>query len=174
MYEGRVDDALAAVKDHPGAVDQWVLARVLLRKGDRAGALVAAHASLTEDTMPLAYLAASAAVEAGELDDTRARAWRDMPEVDRRMYGELLAGDIARATEHWDDALAAYKRASLIGDGWLVHERLSRALLGAKRFSDAERELDWCIAHRGEAVLVANPSLSFLPDVYTARHTPRP
>jgi tRNA A-37 threonylcarbamoyl transferase component Bud32/tetratricopeptide (TPR) repeat protein len=166
-YEGRLDDAAAALRGHEGEVDQLELGFVLARRGDRAGAIKATAAAIAGDTMPAAYLAASLAIESGSTDGMaeRARAWGDMAESERRMFGKMLEGDLARAAGRPMDAVAAYHAAARIGDGWLVHRRLARAFLDAEQFADAERELAWCLEHRGQGAIVANPSLSFLPEV---------
>lgn len=165
LYEGRLDDAFAAVTGTTPS-DHLVRARVRLRRGDRTGALAAARLALAEDTLPLAYLAASVAVAAGDASEAERRIepWRDLPETDRRMYAELLASDVARAAGRWEDAIRAARRAGAIGASWLVHDRAARALRGAGRIREANAEAAWCRDHRGEAALVANPSLSLLTD----------
>jgi len=174
-YEGRLDDAVASLREKPGEVDQMVLAHIYLRRGDRDKAIAAARVGLREDTMPLAYLAASVAIAAGDTTgtfDARARAWIEAPESDRRMFGHLLAGDLARARGNLEAARSAYRAASHIGDSWLVHDRLARGALAANDQVEAERELRWCIDHRGTGALVASPSLFLLPEIYVlyARH----
>jgi hypothetical protein len=92
-----------------------------------------------------------------------------MPEADRRTFGALLTGDIARAQHRLADALAAYQGAArILGDSWLVHDRLARAQLALGNSADGERELAWCLEHRGQAALVLSPSLSLLPEVVLA------
>jgi tetratricopeptide (TPR) repeat protein len=167
MYEGRLDDAAAALTGRSGAVDQLVLAWLRARQGDAHAAAAAARAAMADESMPGAYLAASAAVSAGDTAgaDAKARAWSDAPEVDRRMYGALLAGDLALAEHHAADAVAAYRAAGRIEDAWLAHERLARGELAAADAAGGERELRWCLDHRGQGAVVANPSLSLVPEV---------
>ena len=167
LYEGRLDDAAAALRDQADPAAQLVLAWVRARAGDRAGAATAARAAMAEDSMPIAYLAASAAVAAGDLAgaDAKARAWSDAPEADRRLYGGLLAGDLALAGNRAGDAVTAYRSAGRIEDAWLAHERLARGELAAGHAAEGERELRWCLDHRGQGALVANPSLALLPEV---------
>jgi tRNA A-37 threonylcarbamoyl transferase component Bud32/tetratricopeptide (TPR) repeat protein len=168
LYEGRLDDALAALRGASTPPEQVVTARVLLRRGDRAGALAAATAGLADTTLPDEYLAASLAIDAGGTSGMadKARAWTAMPETDRRMFGKLLEGDVARAEQRPRDAIAAYEEAGRIGASWLVHERLARAQLAAGEPAAAEHELEWCLAHRGQAAMLSNPSLELLSEVY--------
>jgi tetratricopeptide (TPR) repeat protein/predicted Ser/Thr protein kinase len=167
LYEGRLDDARAALRGKLGPTDQIVLAWLQLRTGDRRGALAAARAAMRDDSLPLAYLAASAAISAGDPTGAaaKARAWSDMIEADRRLYGALLAGDVALAAGRTADAVASYRAGGRIIDSWLVHERLARAHLSAGSAADAERELRWCLDHRGQGAMIALPSLALLPDV---------
>ena len=164
MFEGRLADAEAALARQTGAVEQLVLAWVKLREGDKAGALVAAKLAMAADSMPLAYLAASAAIDAGDTTgaDAKVHAWSAMPETDYRMYAQLLAGDVARAAGDAKAALAAYRAAELVGSGWLVHDRLARAAEAAGDMATATREKAWLADHHGQGALVANPSLSLL------------
>src|SRR6185312_896660 len=128
LYEGRLDDAASALQKNPGAAARILVAWARARAGDRTGAIEAARAAMIEDSMPLAYLAASVAVFAGDTAgaDAKARAWSVAPEADRRMYGSLLSGDLALVGKHAADAVAAYRAADRIEDVWLAHERLAR------------------------------------------------
>jgi tRNA A-37 threonylcarbamoyl transferase component Bud32/tetratricopeptide (TPR) repeat protein len=157
-FEGRLDDALATP-------DPLLRARIQLRRGERPE-VSARDAAPTE-----AYLAASLAVDAGRTDGLGelARRWGTAPEPDRRLYGQLLAGDLARAAGDGRGAVEAYEAAGRIGASWLVHERLARGHLAAGDHAAAERELAWCLAHRGEAAVLALPSLALVPEVYLLR-----
>jgi tetratricopeptide (TPR) repeat protein/predicted Ser/Thr protein kinase len=167
LYEGRLDDATAVLQGNTNPAAQLVLARIHARTGDRRGAVEAARIAMREDSMPSAYLAASVAVFAGDVAgaDAKAGAWSDAPEADRRLYGSLLAGDLALAAGRSADAIAAYRAAGRIEDAWLAHERLARGELAAGNHAEAERELHWCLDHRGQGALLANPSLELLPEV---------
>ncbi len=171
LYEGRLDDALAAVHGSKTPVDQVIVARTLGRRGDRSGELAAARAAtaaIVGEVMPDAYFAASLAIDAGGLVGAtdRVHAWSGAPESDRRMYGKLLAGDLAYAEHRPADAIAAYEDAGRIVPTWLVHERLARAQLAAGALGDAQRELAWCLDQRGQAAMTSNPSLELLPEIY--------
>jgi tRNA A-37 threonylcarbamoyl transferase component Bud32/tetratricopeptide (TPR) repeat protein len=164
LFEGRVADAEAALAGHSGETDQLFLAWAKLRAGDKAGALAAAKRAMADTSMPLAYLAASAAIDAGDTSgvDGKVRAWSEMAETDQRMYAQLLAGDLARAQGKPVEALAAYRAAGRIGEGWLVHERIARVAAATGDAKAAEQEHAWLAAHRGQGALVANPSLALL------------
>ncbi len=168
LYEGRLDDAIAALHDTKEPVDQLTLARVLLRRGDRSGAITAATAALDQTGSLDAYLARSMLVAAGKpagVAET-AHAWSTSAETDRRMFGKLLDGDLALAAHRWQSAIDAYGEAGRIGTSWLVHARLGSAMLGAGKLADAQRELTWCLDHRGQGAILLGPSLALLPEVY--------
>jgi Protein kinase domain/Tetratricopeptide repeat len=181
LYEGRLDDAEAllrravdpALARHaPDTVASQLvaLARLRLRRGDRAGAIQAATAAMGSNAVRLEYMAASLVLEAGGSPKIAAQiaaqidAWTHHAVADWRLYGKLLAGDLARAQHHAADAVAAYLEASQTGSLWLSHERLGRAYLAAGAAGDAVREYTWCVAHRGEASVFITPSMSYLPE----------
>jgi tRNA A-37 threonylcarbamoyl transferase component Bud32/tetratricopeptide (TPR) repeat protein len=168
LYEGRLDDAIAALRDSKQAVDQINLARVLLRKGDRRGAIAAATIGLSETGSIDEYFARWALVAAGKTVGIAelARVWSTSVETDRRMFGKLLDGDLALAAHRWQGAIDAYDEAGRIATSWLVHARLGSANLAAGKLADAQRELAWCIDHRGQGAIILGPSLALLPEVY--------
>ncbi|HEX4451407.1 MAG TPA: protein kinase [Kofleriaceae bacterium] len=167
LYEGRLDDAIAALRDSKQPIDQLTVARVLLRRGDRSGAIAAATAGMSETGSLDAYFARRVLVAAGKpagVAET-ARAWSTSAETDRRMFGKLLEGDLALAAHRWQTAIDAYGEAGRIGTSWLVHARLGSAMLGAGKLADAQRELAWCLDHRGQGAILLGPSLELLPEV---------
>ncbi|MBV8758222.1 MAG: protein kinase [Deltaproteobacteria bacterium] len=164
LFEGRLADAEAALAGRTDEIDELVLAWTKLREGDKPAALAAAKLAMGDTSMPGAYLAATAAIDAGDPSgaEDKVRTWSIAAETDRRMYAQLLAGDLARAAGDFHGALAAYRAAALLGDAWLVHDRLARAAAAAGDAETAARENAWLAAHRGQGALVANPSLSLL------------
>ena len=84
------------------------------------------------------------------------------------MYARLLDGDLARARSDLHEAIAAYTEAVRTDDSWMAHARLGVAELEAKSYADAVRELELCLARRGEGAIFATPSLSLLPPIYLA------
>ena len=169
-YEGRVREAMALLAPRlaaatGNATEHLMTAALALRVGDVPTARAEALAAQQEDTVPLAYVAASIAIATGETAGyaERAQAWIAAPEADRRMFGQLLLGDLATTAVA---RKAAYVAASRIGDSWLVHQRLARAAIASGDPVEAERELTWCLDHRGTAALVFAPSLFLLPEIY--------
>jgi len=185
LYEGRLDDAEAALRKYvdpatpPGKTAEpsrefVTLARTRLRRGDRTGAARAARSAMGSGEVRLEYMAAAVAIEAGDPIGAEAKlsAWAQSPLSEWRLYAKLLAGDLARARHQPRDttaAITAYRDASLIGPSWMIHDRLGRAYLAAGAWADAERELAWCLEHRGEAAVFMTPSLSYLPEIMLAR-----
>ncbi len=175
IYEGRLDDgeallrkwvdpALARGKPDDASSEVVTLARLLLRRGDRPGAGRLAKLEVHDGSPRRAYIAASTAAAAGATDALAelVRTWGENPEPEWRTYSKLLAGDLAQKPA---DAVAAYQEANRIGASWLTHARLGRGYLKAARPPEAERELQWCIDHRGEGAVFMTPTLSYLPEV---------
>jgi tetratricopeptide (TPR) repeat protein len=180
IFEGRLDDAerdlRARISQWPAAqtIDERIaLARLLLRRGDRANAYAMARSAAVESRPRLAYLAASTAVEAAGDDTTveaeLARTWAADRNPERRIYGLLLAGDVFRASGRAAQARSAYADASQLGASWVVHDRLARGDAAAGDHAAAVREANWCVDHLGEAALFASPSLALLPEAYLLR-----
>jgi tetratricopeptide (TPR) repeat protein len=170
LYEGRLDDAATALGSAAGPNEQLFRTRLLLRRGDLAGARITA-AGMSFHQFPDQYFAQALAIDAGVPDALTvaadaARTWRGSVEGTSQLFGALLEGDVARAQHRVADALAAYQAAARIDASWLTHDRLARGFADAGQDEDAERELRWCLAHRGQASLTDNPSLALLPEVY--------
>jgi tetratricopeptide (TPR) repeat protein len=181
LYEGRLADAEALLRRQVEAAVQRgapgdargsviTLARVLQRRGDRAGARQAAASVIGDPSVRNAYVVASLLVDTGDDHVARAlaRAWAGNAIAEWRAFGKLLDGDLLRARGDLRGAIAAYTDASRLSELWIVHARLGLAELLAGAFGDAARELGACIARRGEAAVFLNPSLSYLPEIYLA------
>ena len=138
--------ALVAESSEPAAEDvrALVAAHALLGHRDQA---VRALDRLGEHAR--AQAATELAIYEGRLDDALATAdplAREM--ILARRGGRTSANGVLEA--RWPD----------VADDWLVHERRARASLDA---GERERELRWCLDHRGRAALL---SLALLPEVY--------
>jgi tRNA A-37 threonylcarbamoyl transferase component Bud32/tetratricopeptide (TPR) repeat protein len=181
LYEGRLADAEAILRRQAEPAIQRgaagdargslvVLARVLLRRGDKVGARKVAGLVTGDPSVRNAYVVASLLVDVGDAHVARelARAWAGNAIAEWRIFGKLLDGDVLRARGDLRGAIAAYTEASRLGDLWIVHARLGLAQLAAGAFGDAARELAQCVARRGEGAVFLNPSLSYLPEIYLA------
>ena len=171
IFDGRLDDAVALLRTTSTPSAQLLLANVWLRQGRPRLARAAAREAMASTTVRIQYLAASAALDAGDPSaaSSTLQAWQGAPDADRRVYRHMLAGDVARRGAHWSAALDEYRAASRLGDAWIIHDRLARASLGAGDLEAANREVAWCLDHRGQAALSANLSLALLPELYLER-----
>jgi len=83
--------------------------------------------------------------------------------VEPRVYARVVEGEIALAEDRAADAVARFAEAQAMADTWLGRFGLGRAYLAAGAFTEADSELDRCLARRGEATAV------FLDDIPTWR-----
>jgi tetratricopeptide (TPR) repeat protein len=182
IYEGRLDAALALVDPYieiallmksPRDARPELLKRaeIRLQRGDRDGAAADAAWVMDLGEPRPDYTAASITVAAGHLDgqDARARAWQGNDLLEWRTFGKLLEGDLALARAKPDAAVAAYREAVRTLPLWIAHARLLHGYIGAKAWPDAQRELDWCQEHRGEATVFMTPTLAYLLELEAAR-----
>jgi tRNA A-37 threonylcarbamoyl transferase component Bud32/tetratricopeptide (TPR) repeat protein len=184
LYEGRLDDAAAllqhwiddAVSKHdPGAArtEYITVAELLLRRGDRASAAVAAKAALAGSEGEAAiwnqYEIAHSLLESGQEADalTLTRSWKDHPSLVWKAYAKIVSGDLMRAHSKLREATSLYEEALGLVDMWIAHARLGEVYLARGDWAGAERELSLCIARRGEGALVSTPGLHALsPALY--------
>jgi tetratricopeptide (TPR) repeat protein len=125
---------------------------------DAVRALVAAHALLGRHD-----LAAGALDRLTGID--RARAATELAIYEGRLDDALSTADPlarARILARRGGHRFADPYRSTAGD-WLDHERRARAALDAGDRVLAERELRWCLDHRGEGAAI---SLALLPEIY--------
>jgi tetratricopeptide (TPR) repeat protein/tRNA A-37 threonylcarbamoyl transferase component Bud32 len=174
MFEGKPDDA---ERDLRGFLDRnkvdetrgsrLILARMLERKGDHAGAAAAATLVHGEGTPRIEYIAAQILVAEDKLPDAAAviTSWTTNDVAEWRMFGHLLAGDVALHRGDSAGALREYAEAEHHGPSWLIHARRARAYLAAGDHEHAGKEVDWCKAHRGEIAVFLTPSMSFLREL---------
>jgi tetratricopeptide (TPR) repeat protein/tRNA A-37 threonylcarbamoyl transferase component Bud32 len=170
-----VDDPASAVRilrgfvaEHDDAGPQWVLlARALLRSGDRAGALAAVARDVNVETVRIQYLAARVELDAGADPATieaRAREWQGHAVAEWRVYGHVLAGDVALARGDAAAALREYREAAQHGPSWALHARTAVALAKLGDSPGAAREREWLAGHRGEIAAFLTPSLSLVAE----------
>ncbi len=181
IYEGRLDDAFALVdpwaqlgiimnSPRDTRAELLMRSRIRLARGDRAGA--AADATLVMDSGEPRpdYIAASLAVAAGDLDgaDARAHAWQNLDGLEARMYGKLLEGDLALARGTPAAAVTAYREATRMAPLWIARARLARGYVAADQRTEAQREIAWCLEHRGEGAVFLTPTVSLLVELEAA------
>jgi tetratricopeptide (TPR) repeat protein len=162
LYRGRIADAVA-VLTRDGAVPAdprrlVTLAEAQLAQGNEAAAVTNALAAAQNGKNDPAVtflagriLAQARRPQAAAIADTL----RNNIDADPRMYGLLLAGEIALRAGDARGALEHLNEAQKLGDTWLGRYALGRALLLAERFPEAESELDKCLTtKRGEVTAV--------------------
>jgi Tfp pilus assembly protein PilF len=153
LERGIADDRAHDLVDN-AEVKQVLLAELRLRRGDKSGALQLAS-TVARDPSHV-FMAALIQLVAG--DDKRARASAAKLAEHRalapRTYAKLIAAEDQRLGGSPDRAIATAREALQILDIWWGHEILARALLDAKRFSDADAELELCFTRRGQAALM--------------------
>ncbi len=169
-----VDPASAAdilrtfAASHDAAGAQWVLlARALLRSGDPTAARAAVARNVNVETVRVEYLAARVELDAGADPagiDTRAREWQGRAIAEWRVYGHVLAGDVALARGDAATALREYREAGLHGPSWVTHAREAIALAKLGDSTGAMREREWLAGHRGEIAAFLTPSLSLVAE----------
>ena len=93
-------------------------------------------------------------------------SWRSAVGTSWTFATKLAEGEQRRVASDTRQAVAAYLEALRLRDAWIVHERLAQAYLGAGAWQDAERELNVCIARRGEGATWNAPGLHVIPAVY--------
>ena len=94
----------------------------------------------------------------------------DLPEW--RLYGHVLAGDLALQQHDVPGALRAYAEAEHHGSSWILHEARLRAARAGGDVASAARELAWCEAHRGEIAVFLTPSLSLVRELRSPGEAP--
>jgi tetratricopeptide (TPR) repeat protein len=162
--EGRLADARAILEpgaradlarnDGDAAARKLVmLAEVELGGKQPARAIAAADRALAASKGDyVSYGAATALAEAGQ--DKRATAIADDLDrrlsADARMYAELVRGTVSLRRKAHAEAIAHFKSATQLVDGWLPHFALGRAYLEAGATAQALDEFEKCEARKGE------------------------
>jgi tetratricopeptide (TPR) repeat protein/predicted Ser/Thr protein kinase len=176
--EGRLGDAVellqrgisiegSAHHDETLEVMQTLLAEVLLRKGDRTGALAVAT-KVTREPDHL-FVAARVQLAAGGDRAALATAARlaDDAAGESHAYAKLVRADAERLRGHADQAEILIREAVHLEDLPLAHIMLAQTFLDLKRYGDAKAELDSCWARRGELADAESdlPGLRYVPQI---------
>jgi len=180
IYSGRFADAVRILSEG-AAADQAA------GSPDRAAAKLAAvaHAELARGRKTEAIAAARSALAASQTDKIRfligwidaqtgeTQAARDLVKqlgdqlpAEPRAYARILEGELALAAGDPRRAITLIGEANALLDTWVGRLELGRAYLEAGAFTQADSELDRCVARRGEALslfLDEEPTFGFYP-----------
>jgi tetratricopeptide (TPR) repeat protein len=174
MFEGKPGEAepglrafLDRNKVEETRASRLILARMLENKGDHDGAVAAAKLVRGEGSARIEYLAAHILVAESQLPDvgTVISKWTASDIAEWRMYGHVLAGDLALRRRDFAGALREYAEAAHHGPSWVIHAQRARAYLAAGDREHAGTELGWCKEHRGEIAVFLTPSMSLLREL---------
>ncbi|MEO6235418.1 MAG: protein kinase [Vicinamibacterales bacterium] len=173
LLRGKLADAGALLLEQgapPADARRLVtLAETQLAQGDETAAAATALAAAQKANgdsalsfMAGRILAATGKPQAAVIADTLQQNF----DADPRMYGALLAGEIALKAGKARAALDHVADAQKLRDTWLGRYALGRALLAAEQYPEAESEFDKCLTRQGEATAV------FLDEIPTYRILP--
>ena len=183
LYEGRFSDAARmfargatadmASKESDRAAAKFVaLAYTELMRQQKAAAIAAAEKALAHSqTVKIRFLAARVFVEAGRIPRAQSLATELGSELsaEPQAYGKIIEGEIALQNKDARQAIRVFTEAGTLLDTWIGHFGLARAYLNAGAYTQADSELDRCIARRGEALslfLDEEPTFGLFPSVY--------
>jgi eukaryotic-like serine/threonine-protein kinase len=183
VYEGRFSDAVriltpAAAADvraeepDRAAAKFAALAYAELSRGENARATAAAEQALTSSAIPkIRFLAARTFAETGQVAKARALAQSLGAELqpEPQAYARIIEGILAVRDGRARDAIKPLTEANALLDTWIGRFELGRAYFEAGAYTQADSELDRCIARRGEALslfLDEDPTYAYLPSVY--------
>jgi hypothetical protein len=166
VYSGRYADAIrileaGAAADHAAgnpdraAAKQVAIAYAELSRGKNAAAVAAAGRAIGEsETMKVRFLAGRIYALTGEADAAHsiAAALANELPAEPRAHAKVLEGDLALAGGDPRRAISLLGEANALLDTWIGRFDLARAYLEAGAFTQADSELDRCIARRGEAL----------------------
>ena len=183
VYEGRFAEAVrilepaaaADVKaDDPdrAATKFTALAYANLSQRRLAAAVAAAEQALRHSQIAkIRFLSARTFVEAGQTAKAQAQAETLAKELqpEPRAYARIIEGMLAVRDGRPRDALQPLSDANALLDTWIGRFELGRAYFEAGAYTQADSELDRCLARRGEALslfLDEDPTYGYLPAVY--------
>jgi tetratricopeptide (TPR) repeat protein len=183
VYEGRFSAAAQiftegakadlAAEDHDRAAHKFAaLAYTELSRQRKEAALAAAEKALANSkTVKIRFLVARVFVGARAIDKARSLAAELASEflAEPQAYGKIIEGEIALETGDARQAIKHFTEAGTLLDTWVGHFGLARAYLEAGAYTQADSELDRCIARRGEALSIfldEEPTFGIFPPVY--------
>ena len=176
LFRGKPADAVAVLLEQgkpPADARRLVtLAEAQLAQGNAAAAAATAQAAAqnARGDPAVSFLAGRILAETGKPQAALiADGLRKNIDGDPRMYGALLAAEIALKQGDARAALEHLAEAQKVSDTWLGRYGLGRALLAAERYPEAESELDKCLNRKGEATAVfldELPTYRLLPPVH--------
>jgi len=164
IAEGRLSDAigllekgvtadLEAKNEEAAALKNAMLAEVHLRRGDKAEAVAAAERVVGSGAvLSTLYQAAEVLIIEGQEKKglVIAAGLEQATAQDPRMLGKLLRGEAMRLHGDPAGAIAVFKEARGVVDGWLVHVALGKAYVDLGSFEEARAEFEICLARWGE------------------------
>jgi eukaryotic-like serine/threonine-protein kinase len=183
LYEGRLQDATVAAErcaelERSGhgegqAGHVWgLLAEVDLLRGRKALAIAAADKA-SASTEPWAHYAAGVTF-AGAGEDNKLALLASSTHTfgpDAALVAKLLGALVLRSQHKLAGSVTALEEARTLADSWVVHLELARSYLALGDRSAARKELDACVARRGEGALayVTNdtPTLRYVAQATT-------
>jgi len=146
-------------------IKQAMLAELLARRGDKAGARAAA-ALVTRNVL---RLLSAAVVQLATGDDKRAAATAKKFAGDvsatKRAVAQFITGEGLRVHGKPQQAMLAIQEGLKLSDLPIGHFLLARAALDAKRFPEAYSELQLCVAKQAQLAMGSD-------DVPTYRNVP--
>jgi tetratricopeptide (TPR) repeat protein len=183
MYQGRFADAAQmfsrgaasdlASKDTDRAASKFaaLASAEVLRQRKPAAIAAIEKALVSSRTVKIRFLAARVFVEAGAVAraQTLAAALGAELLAEPQAYGKIIEGEIALNNGDARQAIKHLTEAGTLLDTWIGHFDLARAYLAAGAFTQADSEIDRCIARRGEALslfLDEEPTYRYFPPVY--------
>jgi tetratricopeptide (TPR) repeat protein len=158
LSESRLSDAekllepviASAANPDAASLANVLLAEARLRHGDAKGALTAA-AKVTKESSWL-FFAALTQLAAGDEKsalDVAQRLDKDAA-IGPRVMTKWLYGEAARLHKKPDEAIAAFRDSLELIDAWFGHYLLARAYIDVGKFTEANHELEICLARQGE------------------------
>jgi serine/threonine protein kinase/tetratricopeptide (TPR) repeat protein len=183
VYQGRIEDAVNLLQGG-AAADQATGNRLaaaeklaalaetdlVIGKTDRALDAASRASGLGNNTDIVLFQLAQAFVKVKPRNAQEiASAMTQSARPDTRCYGTLIKGELDLENRHTDAAIADFEEALKQADSWLVRYDLGRAYIRAKKYPEADSELEVCLRRQGEAAAVFmddTPTYRIFPPVY--------